>query len=220
MPLARLKGQMEIRKDFQKNLKCKNNNYQCGEICLPRNKKCRLSEQQLNKIVEKIEDEIKDLPQEQAIVINNRGQVILRKGGDETSVYLTYDDLAKMRGNIVTHNHPNLGFSDRDARSQGFSFSSADIQVACYAEVKEMRAVSSGFRHSLKPPDSGWNSSFWDKKVKPTYKKHENQVYREYGGKVITGKMKIDVAERDYHHEVIRRTAEELKMTYKREEIK
>lgn len=125
-----------------------------------------------------------------------------------------------MKGAIVTHNHPNLGWGKNDARSKGLSFSSADIQVAAIAQVKEMRAVSHGYRHSLKPPPSGWNDRFWSDKVEPTYKKYKGEVYRDFGGKVITGRMPSDQAEGDYHHEVIKRTAKELGMIYKREEIK
>lgn len=220
LPLARLKGRIEARTDFQnQTLKCKKTNYQCGDACIPRIKKCRLSEKQLEKIVHRYEDKIKDLPTEKALIIDDKGRIILAKGGDRTSVNLTVDDLLKMRGSIVTHNHPNLGWSRNDARSKGLSFSSADIQVACITNCKEMRAVSNGYRHSIKPPPSGWDDKLWSDRIKPTYEKYEGEVYREFATKIITGRMRIDVAEGDYHHEVIKRTAKDLGMTYKREEI-
>lgn len=222
LPLARLKGRMEARNDFQNNLvlKCQKSNYQCGNACIPRNKKCRLSEEQLEKIVHKIEDQIKDLPTERGLVIAPDGRIIVHKQGDQTSVYFNWMEINAMKGAIVTHNHPNLGWSENDARSKGLSFSSADLRLAAMGEVKEMRAVSHGYRHSLKPPLSGWNERFWQEKIEPTYNKHEKEVYREIGAKVISGQISVDKADVAYHHEVIRRTSEELGMIYKREEIK
>ncbi|PHJ64919.1 hypothetical protein VF04_03785 [Nostoc linckia z7] len=124
-----------------------------------------------------------------------------------------------MRGAIVTHNHPNLGWSKNDARSKGLSFSASDVEVACKANMAEIRAVSSGYRHSLKPPPSGWNENFWRSQVSPTYKKYEKQVYGEYLTQILTGRKKVDQAEADYHHEVIKRTASQLGMNYSRKEL-
>jgi hypothetical protein len=225
LPLARLKGRIEARADFQKLiLKCKKSSHQCGDACIPRTKKCRLSEKQLEKIVQRHEDQIKDLPTERVLIIDDKGRVILSKGGDRTSVEFSWEEERKAKGAIVTHNHPNLGFSRDDARSKGFSFSDADLEFAVWSEVKELRAVSSGYRHSLKPPKDGWDKNlYWDQiwyKVSESQKKHKKEVYDEFAKKIITGQMKIDVAERDYHHEVIKRTAKDTGMIYKREEIK
>ena len=221
LPLARLKGRIEARADFQnKALKCKKTNYQCGDACIPRTKKCRLSEKQLEKIVHRYEDKIKDLPTEKALIIDDKGRVILAKNGDETSVSFTYTELLLMKNSIVTHNHPNLGWDKSDVRSQGLSFSPADVRLANIVESKEMRAVSHGYRHSLKPPPSGWNSTFYEYRVKPTYAKYEREVYNEFASKLIAKQMSPQAAERDYHHEVIKRTAKDTGMIYKREEIK
>ncbi|MCC5618183.1 hypothetical protein LC605_24480 [Nostoc sp. CHAB 5836] len=124
-----------------------------------------------------------------------------------------------MRGAIVTHNHPNLGWGTKDARSKGLSFSSSDIEVACRANMGEIRAVSSGYKHSLKPPSNGWNEQYWRSRVEPTYKKYEQQVYKESVTNILLGRKKIDQAEADYHHEVIKRTANQLGMRYSRTEI-
>ena len=84
----------------------------------------------------------------------------------------------------------------------------------------EIRAVSSGYKHSLKPPTSGWNNQYWRSQVQPTYKKYENQVYKEFVSNILLGRKRIDQAEADYHHEVIKRTANQLGMNYSRTEIK
>jgi hypothetical protein len=87
-------------------------------------------------------------------------------------------------------------------------------------EVGEMRAVSNGYRHSLKPPPTGWNAELYSKRISPTYEKYEKQVYNEFYWNIVFGKTKRDQAEGDYHHEVIKRTAKELNMQYSRTEIK
>ncbi len=221
LALTRVKTYLEVRQDINNlRLKCSNKSKQCGNACIPKIHKCRLTSEQLNAVVERIENQIKDNPTEQAIAVNPAtGRVIISKGGNSTSVYLSSQDLRQMRGAIVTHNHPNLGWSKNDARSKGLSFSASDIEVACKANMAEIRAVSSGYRHSLKPPSSGWNENFWRSRVNPTYKKYEKQVYREYVGQIITGIKKIDQAEADYHHEVIKRTANKLGMSYLRTDI-
>ncbi|MBN3946454.1 MAG: hypothetical protein HWQ38_08150 [Nostoc sp. NMS7] len=219
--ITRLKTYLEIRKDTS-NLKpkCSNKSKQCGGACIPRNHKCKLSSQQLNKFVEQVENKIKDLPNERAIALNPiTGRILVSKRGDSTSVYLSPSDLQQMQGAIVTHNHPNLGWSKTDARSKGLSFSSSDVEVACRANMGEIKAVSSGYRHSLKPPSTGWNGEYWQRQVQPTYKKYEKQVYKESVTNILLGKTRIDQAEANYHHEVIKRTANQLGMTYSRKEI-
>lgn len=124
-----------------------------------------------------------------------------------------------MRGAVVTHNHPNLGWSKNDARSKGLSFSPSDVELACKANMKEIRAVSNGYRHSLKPPLTGWNEEYWRSRFVPTYEKYEQQVYKESVSNILLGRKRIDQAEADYHHEVIKRTANQLEMNYSRTEI-
>lgn len=231
LPLARLKGRIEARNDFQSQvLKCKNSSHQCGNACVPKKKKCRsskklrLPEQELTKIVHDIEDRIKDEPIEHAVIIDKNGRVLLHKTGDRTSVGFSGEEVEKMEGAIVTHNHPNLGWGKDDARSKGLSFSLADMQLAVIGEVKEMRAVSSGYRHSLKPPSDGWTRNIgWENtlnKLSDSHKKHSDKVYWEFVGQITTGKMRRDVGEAEFHHEVNKRVAKDLGMTYKREEIK
>lgn len=208
-----------VRADRQ--LKCKSSSKQCGNACVPKSKKCKQgTASQVNPVIAKVEhleNQIKDLPYERGLVVHpTTGKVLVNKGGQQTSVEFTASEAAMMRGAIVTHNHPNLGWGKNDARSKGLSFSDADVQAACLVQAGEMRAVSAGYRHSLKPPESGWNAQFWNKKVEPSYRKNERSVYNEFVGKVLTGKMRIDEAEANYHHEVITRTAKETGMKYER----
>ena len=222
LPLARLKGRIEARADFQKQvLKCKNSNYQCGDICIPRRKKCNLSKAQIEKKIHEAENKIKDLPIEYGVVLDSQGNIVYSKQGEQTSVHFEPEESMKMKGMILTHNHPNVyGFPESDIRSKGCGFSINDLEFASHWQLKEIRAVSNGYRHSLQPPPTGWSPSFREYRLKPTYEKYENQVQSEFRQKLFFGSMSREEAYVNYHHEIAKRTAKELKMIYKREEIK
>jgi hypothetical protein len=203
--------------------KCTAKSRLCNGACVPKKRKCReqISHSQLQRIVHKEEDLIKDLPYERAIAIDPAtGQVLFNKGGQQTSVYFTSDEVAKMKGAIMTHNHPNVGaWMPPDERAKGFSFSKADMHCASYCEVKEMRAVTSHYRHSIESPKSGWNQKYWEKTFKPTYEKHEKAVNREFIKGMFSGRTHYDYVEANFHHEVIKRTAQELGMKYTRTNV-
>jgi len=221
LALTRVKSYLEIRKDINNlKLKCSNKSKQCGGACIPKTHKCQLTANQLREVVERTENQIKDLPYERAIAFNPKnGRIALTSKGNSVSVAFSADEVRAMQGAIVTHNHPNLGWSKNDARSKGLSFSPSDVELACKSNMKEIRAVTSGYRHFLKPAPTGWNEQYWRSQVQPTYKKYEKQVYNEFATQIILGRKKIDQAEADYHHEVIKRTANQLGMDYSRKEI-
>jgi hypothetical protein len=196
-------------------LRCTSKSRQCGNACIPKAKKCRISS-----VVEDIENQIINSPYEKGVVINPKnGAIILAKSGDRTSIDFTGKEIAKMKGSIFTHNHPNLGYSPPDKRALGFGFSKADFQVAAVGELAEMRAVSQGYRHSIKPPKTGWDSNFWVK-AEPIYQKNYQDVYSETLKNIFSGKQTFDQAEADFHHEVMRKTAKELKFKYSRISMK
>lgn len=120
---------------------------------------------------------------------------------------------------MFTHNHPDLGWDKSDPRSRGLGFSKDDLQVASVAQVSEMRAVSKGYNHSLKPPKAGWNQQYWNDSLAPTYDKHYQNVYKDSVKNIIFGKTSAAQAEANFHHEVMNRTAKELRLSYRRERL-
>jgi hypothetical protein len=213
-----------VRRD--RVLKCKANSKQCGDACVPKSKKCKGEDgdsvdAKVQAKVEYLEDKIKDLDYERALFIDPKsGKVLLNKAGEQTSVSFTPEETGLMKGAIVTHNHPNaFGYPPNHPASKGLSFSEADVKAACIAEAGEMRAVSSGYRHVLRPPQEGWNGANWAFKVEPSYKRNENQVMNEFINEISSGRRTIASAEADFHHEVISRTAKETRMYYKRTPI-
>lgn len=208
---------------YDKRLNCSPKSHQCGSACVPKAHKCASPTNSLSvsKVVETEENKIKDLPYETAVAINPKdGTVLFRKKGQQTSVFFSDEEVKKMKGAIVTHNHPNLGWDKSDPRSRGMTFSKQDLAAACAAEVKEMRAVSSGYRHSISAPKAEWNLEFYNKIVSPVYDKHFGAVYEELTTDIMNGKLTISEGEAQLHHETIRRTSRDLKLAYKRESVK
>lgn len=169
-----------------------------------------------SEVLERIENDIRDLPFERVVSVNNKGEVIFTADGDSTSVFIPNEAIYKMGGSVITHNHPNLGWGKDDPRSKGFSFSSADMLVGAVAEAREIRAVTTGYDHSLMPPDSGWNEDFFDKKIAPSYTKHYRNLSWSYSWKVIFKEISQAQAEVDFFHELNSRVASDTGMKYKR----
>ena len=201
--------------DAYRNLRCTNSSRQCGNACVPQSKKCR---QNVEGLVEKIEDKIKSLDYERVVVVTSNGKIPLVKGGGRSEVGFTEDEFKLFKGNIVTHNHPNLGWRQNDPRAKGLSFSPADLQAACVGEVRELRAVTRDYRHSLKPPPGGWNEKYWKESVEPAYRYHQRQVYQELSNKLFWGRINRADAEAVFPHEVMKRTAAQAGFHYARSE--
>ncbi len=221
-----LKTGYQIKLDT-KNLKCSNISKQCGGACVPKNKRCKSTTLQqnfnINFVLSREESKIRNLPKERAVCINPRtGVVELDTGnrGTQTSIYITPKERILMKGKIMTHNHPNIGFPPNDPRATGVSFSDADVSFACYNELAEIRAVSTKYNHSLKPPTNGWNQNFYDLKVKPARVRHEKEVYNELVTQILNNEITPEFAEIQYHHEVMNRVAASTGLKYKREFIK
>lgn len=238
-------GVKPIRKDArsQKNNCYSPTSYSCGQTCINNNKQCRVKDpraksialsliqesklvnlgkntpySQVLKIVEEEEDKIANLPYEQGVIVDSKtGVVLTRARGKQTSVEFSAADVAKMRGNILTHNHPNIGgHPQSDPRWKGYSFSELDIQAACIGRVAEVRAVSSGYRHSMKPPPTGFNPGFYNNKVLPSYRKNLRSSYMEAIQAISSGRLDARLAETEVLHTTWERVAKETGMVYTR----
>lgn len=95
----------------------------------------------VNTTIKGAEDRIRGLDHEQLVVIGKDGYVYAAVDGGEHSVGITPNAAKYIKGNIVTHNHPNGG-----------TFSQADIISAGRTGAGEIRAASKRFNktYSLK----------------------------------------------------------------------
>jgi hypothetical protein len=101
-------------------------------------------------IIRDVEDSISTLSgHERCLVISDSGEILIDKNGSANKVSFTSEEVNKMKGVTLTHNHPN-----------GSSFSPTDILLASSANMREIRAVSSSHIYSMtrKDPSRPWPS--------------------------------------------------------------
>lgn len=216
--------------DARKVAQCGPDSHLCGSICVSKKKKCRsgglanpteTTFSKGRKALQSANDKIRLLPKERAIAIDpSTGKSLFTADGNETSVAIPGSAYPKLKGSYLTHNHPNLNWSEDDPRSKGYSFSNTDFAIAATTEVAEIHAVSSGFSHTLGPPKEGWNKSWLEKKGWPVYQKHYRQTFTELVSKVAWGRMDARLADRELWHITIERSAKELGMKYSRTEVR
>jgi hypothetical protein len=157
-------------------------------------------------------------------VFDASGKLIFEKSGTEDEITYSPDELVKMKGQTLTHNHP-LPKEWGNVSNVGLGFSTQDIELAFWYELAEMRVVSGGFRFSLKPPDKGWNADLL-RKNGPAYQKiYDDQLAKSRVKRdraLAQGKSEIEarkILNHDFHHAVAVRFAKKLGLQYTREKI-
>jgi len=169
--------------------------------------------------IREAEDSIRRQSYETAIAWNKQGQQIFRKEGEQYQVVFGDDDLVLLNSAVLTHNHPRgLEFPKDDKRSWGNSFSDADLQLACVAQLSELRVVTPRLRFSLKPSSSGWDEAYWTNLLAPSYLYHEGAVAQESVAAFDSGSLSAEDAESCFFHEVCLRVSRDLGLIYTREE--
>lgn len=167
------------------------------------------------------EDAIRPQRFESAYAVAADGTVLIEKDGGHTYVDFSPEEIAALRGRgaVFTHNHP-LGWEvpEGDPRRTGNSFSDADIDVACDAEVAEIRAVTPRRRYWMRPPAGGWNAAYWREILYPTHQHFHAQVRGEFMREIRRGTMTTQEAEAQHNHEVWSRVTKELEIPYGYEE--
>lgn len=94
-------------------------------------------------------DSIRNSPFEVAVVLDDKGRLLLKKGGDQNSVVFTRDELMELKeikGLTLIHNHPG----------ESGSFSPPDVALAAQQDVAELRVVTGKRNYILKRPENGW----------------------------------------------------------------
>lgn len=158
---------------------------------------------------------------ETAILYGPDGREIFRKDGGSSSVSFSEDEFRQMRGGILTHNHPlGWGRPPGDPGAAGSSFSKADITLFQQGGLAEIRAVSPGYRHSLRRPAGG--SEAFDRIGLEDFRlelsRVDDEVRGEFWPRIHSGQMSIPEAEATHGHELSRRIAERYGLEYERVE--
>lgn len=223
-----------VRKDAKQKRNCSSpTSYSCGASCINNNKQCRIrdlkarqaasgllresvtiiqtrpsSPEQVKQALDREESKIRNLRYERGVVIDSKnGDVLLNKGGGQAEVFFSADEMRRMKGQVLTHNHPSV---------PGFSFSPDDLLCACIGEVSEVRAVSVGYTHSMLPPPEGFNQKFFAEKIAPSYDRNYQANFEFAVGEVIGGRMSAREADVLLMHYTWEQVAYETGMTYTR----
>ena len=125
----------------------------------------------LRKALKTEEAKIRNNNYETGIVLGSNGKVLLRKRGDEGQVGFTQEEIALMKDQVFTHNHPS---GNTDRYSIGHAFSGDDYASGVNANVKEIRAVTKGYTFSMKRPKDGWKAT--PSEIKQAY----NKIWMEH----------------------------------------
>ena len=155
------------------------------------------------------ENVVRNLNYEKCYVFNEKGDIIFRKGGDESKILFTEQELSKIRyAKVFIHNHP-----------VGTSFSTQDIQLAFILKIGEMRAIGQKYDYSIKISQR-WTDSDWDSFTKEI-SKIDNDIKDVFDEHINEDLMTIEEANMDHWHTVWLKLSESYSsFNYKRIERK
>lgn len=184
-----------------------------------------VSEPRLDSIVKQEDDVIRQKGVEHGAIIDSRtGKVLARRTNNNfAAVKFEAVDLLRMKGNVVTHNHPSSDYSNpsidyprSDPRYKGVGFSPPDLAMAAVYQVGELRAVGRGYNYSIKPPPEGWNSVVYLTKIKPSYDRNYKRSLETARKAYEQKKMTEGEAEFYVMHEAMNLTAKETGIQYRK----
>ena len=112
---------------------------------------------------------------ETAVAFDSKGNKVIDKRGQATSVSFTDQEVSLIKDTIFTHNHPRGWKADANSlRRLGNSFSPQDINMAIKGNVSEMRAVTPHYTFSMKRPAKGWPMT--TTQLQKRFKEFDNEV--------------------------------------------
>ena len=156
---------------------------------------------------EQVERWLRGQRSESGYVFGASGKKAWEKHVSDSGIEIEPEAFDLVRGKIFTHNHPRgWQFPADDPRHAGDSFSPEDIvTVAIPLELAEMRAVSPGYRFTMRPGPLGWPEA-----------RRLADIYN-----VVDGEIRRQMAQRnaDHRHLVWQKLAALFDMVYSREEF-
>lgn len=124
------------------------------------------------------ESNIASRKKETAVVYDNNGKVLFRKYGTEEDVSFNPIEFLKLKGKVVTHNHPSGG-----------SLSVADIYLLKTSKASEIRVATEKCSYYMRLPET-WDSRINSKKeIKAEREKIQKQLRSKYQQLYLDGKI-------------------------------
>jgi hypothetical protein len=203
----------------------------CGKSYIPQNHRCNpqkksLSPQEVERIVAREEEKIRDQPYESAVIIDSEtGEILTKISGQQKSVDIEGKDLKNIRNNVITHNHPTASIvrslPENCEAVKGSSFSLQDINTASYFGAKEIRATSSGYTYSMKPPKNRqWDKKYYDQVIEPTYQETSRKYRQLFFQKALNGEVRLSregyLLDYDIYHLIWNDVAQSTGLQYQR----
>lgn len=107
---------------------------------------------------------------ESAILLDSKGNTIFTESSNASNyVQFTPEQLAKMKGANLTHNHPSNS-----------TFSGADISLLTYRELKTIRATGENRTYQLTRINGNFPRNEFAKAFTEAYNKNRSTTNREY----------------------------------------
>jgi hypothetical protein len=151
--------------------------------------------------IEDAERQLAGRPVEWAVVFDEHGRQLFRRRGTRQFVRFPGDDVALLAGATVVHNHP----ADVGETDEALTVSLTDLVFAVRYDVRQVRAVTPGWRFVVTRPDTGWPAD--ETIVAEVYSETRAEVEAEFRLAVTLGTMTDEDAARLLYHEVMRRVA-------------
>src|SRR5262249_11477711 len=129
-----------------------------------------------------------------------RRQLFRRRGTPEL-VRFPGEDVPLLAGATVVHNHPPT----TDEIDEGLTVSLTDLVFAARYDLRQVRAVTLGWRFVVTRPDTGWPAD--ETVIAEVYREKLAEVDAEFQLAVVKGTMTPEDAARLLFHEVMRRVA-------------
>jgi hypothetical protein len=150
---------------------------------------------------------------EVSTVYDSKGNKLFHKQGTEHNVEFSDDEITKLKGATLTHNHPNNSF-----------FSEEDLSVATEYELKEIRACTEQAIYSFKPAGMT-NNLMFNNRYKKFNESLTQELKDEFLKKIDNHEMTSDDAQKEYIKELANRRSQFFKeqqkfFKYEYEEIK
>ena len=130
------------------------------------------------------------------------GTLILQKVGQSDRIPFSLGELHQATGSLFSHNHPD-----------GLSFSYQDVQIAIAYRLAELRAVSSHWRHIMRPIASWPNQAAIVAAIRAEAHRARSDVHVM----MQSGQLSSRDCQWELQHQLWARVSRSLKFEYRRE---
>lgn len=212
----------------------------CGNSCISKSRQCLLSlplikeskafmsrffgpaapvervSPAARKAAERHNSKIRSLSFEKAAIVGPDGQTLVSKKGGKDYVHFTPAEMQRMKGAVITHNHPVIDGCHKSPCANGLTFSPEDIGLAASTGAIEIQAVSPGYSHYLSPGPGGWDEKKFSDRYLPTLRKEQKSQISFARSYVRSGSKTIQEASLDAYHLAMVNTARKHRLDYRR----